>query len=134
MSDLVATVTAIESVERLHRVRCLCSTIELSLITLELGEDVFPGTKVKLTVKPSHVGIGKQISGELSFSNLLDAKILSVENGQLLSRLILEIDEAMQLESVITKNSVEKMDLKEGEKVIAIIKASDLGVIEVMDV
>lgn len=133
MSSLIATVVSVESHESLHRVQCECSGTTFSFMTLELPHNMAPGKRVKLIIKPSQVGIGKNICGELSFSNLLDATILSIEHGKMLCRLMLKVNEGCVLESIITQKSVERMQLKEGIEVVAIIKGSEVGIIEVMD-
>lgn len=134
MSELVAKVVSLESHGSLHRVQCDCKGTQLSFMTLELPGKIVPGSEVKLTVKPSQVGIGKEMSGMMSFSNLLDVTIVSIENGVLLSSLMLELHEGCVLESVITKKSVERMNLQEGDRVVAIIKGSEMGIIEVQNV
>ena len=87
--------------------------------------------KVKLAIKPTHIAIGKEFSGEVSYSNQLKCTILNIENGELLSSITLKVFDTL-LESIITVNSSKRMDLKVGDNVTAFIKASDLSIGEVI--
>lgn len=132
MSSLIATVTQIENCDSLHIVKFDCYNQTLSMMSLDLGDDIQIGTKVKLIIKPSHIAIVKNFEGMVSYSNKLDTTIESVENGQLLSSVKLKfVDSA--LESIITVNSSKKMNLKAGDNVTAFIKASELSIGEVLN-
>jgi len=131
MSSLVATVTTIENCDSLHIVKFDCYNQTLSMISLDLIDAIQIGTKVKLVIKPSHIAIAKNFSGEVSYSNQLKTTIKSCINGQLLSSVKLDFFDTT-LESIITLNSSQKMDLKVGDEVIAFIKASEISIGEVL--
>ena len=95
-------------------------------------ENIKVGAKVKLITKPTHVAIAKDFSGEVSYSNQLDAEIIHVENGELLSSIKIRIWETT-LESIITKDSSERMNLHIGDEVTVFIKANELSIVEVLD-
>jgi molybdopterin-binding protein len=101
------------------------------MMSLDLDAQIKVATKVRLVVKPSHVAIAKDFSGEVSYSNKLETTILSCENGQLLSSVKLKFFDST-LESIITLSSSKKMNLKVGDKVTALIKASELSIGEVL--
>jgi molybdopterin-binding protein len=132
MSNIVAYVSKIQSCDSLHIVKFDFNGLELSMMSLALNDTIKVGTQVKLAVKSSHIAIAKNFSGEVSYSNKLDAKITAIENGQLLSCINLKIFDT-SLESIITLNSSLKMDLKVGDSVSAFIKASELSILEVLD-
>ena len=132
MSSLIATVTKIDNCDNLHIVKFDCKGQTLSMMSLDLNDEIKVGTVVKLIVKPSHIAIAKNFSGEVSYSNKLDTIIQNIENGQLLSSVkLLFVDTT--LESIITLNSSKNMDLKVGDKVTAFIKASELSIGEIVD-
>jgi molybdopterin-binding protein len=131
MSSLIATVTHIDKCDSLHIVKFDCCGQTLSMMSLDLTNDIQIGVKVKLVVKPSHIAIAKNFSGEVSYSNQLQTTIKSCENGQLLSSVKLDFFDTT-LESIITVNSSKKMDLKVGDKVTAFIKASEISIGEVL--
>lgn len=133
MSYLNATVSKIESSQNLHIVEFECSGQTLSMMSLGLNEKITIGTKVKLVVKPTHLALGKEFSGLLSYANQLKSTIISIEEGELLSSVNLNFFETI-LESVITKKSSQRMKLQIGDSVLAFIKASDLSISEILDV
>ncbi len=132
MSQIKATITRIDTVESLNIVTFDFYGTLLKMMSLDLGEEIQVGSKVTLAVKPSHVAIAKEFSGMVSYSNQLKATIQSCNNGKLLSSIELRIEDAM-LESIITLDSVLKMDLKAGDEVTAMIKASELSIVDVFN-
>ena len=131
MNTLIATVTKIDTIDNLNIVNFDFSDQTLSMMSLDLSDDIQIGTKVKLITKPSYIAIAKEFSGMLSYSNQLKAKIIELENGKLLSSVKLQIEEFV-LESIITFESSQKMDLKVGDEVTAFIKASELSILKVL--
>ena len=130
MSFIQAVVSDIQSCDSLHIVQFECYGETLSMMSLDLDDAVRVGVKVKLVIKPSHIAIAKDFSGEVSYSNQLKTTILSCENGKLLSSIKLKFYDTT-LESIITLNSSQKMGLKVGDNVSAFIKASELSIGEV---
>lgn len=130
MSNLKATVTHIESCESLHIVKFDCYGQTLSMMSLELSEQIEAGTKVKLVIKPSHIAMAKDLSGEVSYSNQLSVIVQSIEKGQLLSSVKLKWFDST-LESITTVSSLTKMNLKVGDEVTALIKASEVSISEI---
>ena len=131
MNTIVAEIKEIKSVDNLNIVKFYFAGTTLSMMSLELDENVKVGAKVKLITKPTHVAIAKDFSGEVSYSNQLDAKIIHVENGELLSSIKIQIWETT-LESIITKDSSERMNLHVGDSVTAFIKANELSIVEIL--
>ena len=132
MSTFIATVSKIQNCDSLNVVEFNFHEISLSMMSLDLNAKVKIGSRVKLLIKPTHIALAKEFSGEVSYSNQLPATIVSLENGTLLSSIELELFDA-KLESVITLNSSKRMKLKVGDRVMAFIKASDLSIGEVLD-
>jgi len=131
MSYLIATVSKIQNCDALHIVKFECYNQTLSMMSLDLSSNIKVGTKVKLVVKPSHIAIAKNFSGYVSYSNRLDSTIESIENGKLLSSIKLSFFDTL-LESIITLESSQKMNLQAGDKITAFIKASELSIAEVL--
>ena len=65
---------------------------------------------------------------ELSARNLIPGKIKSVIIGMVNAEVVIEIAPGVEVVSVITKNSVERMGLKVGDTVKAMVKASSVMV------
>jgi len=131
MSNLIASVKDIQKCDSLHIVKFECYSQTLSMMSLDLDEQIKVGSKVKLVVKPSHVAIAKNFSGDVSYSNILKATVLNCENGQLLSSVKLKYFDTT-LESIITLNSSKRMNIKSGDEVVAFIKASEISIGEVL--
>ncbi|MFX0034840.1 MAG: molybdopterin-binding protein [Candidatus Hermodarchaeota archaeon] len=63
---------------------------------------------------------------EISARNVLKGKVKQVRHGNINSEIIVELSGGIVISSVITKVSAEKMKLKEGKEVAAIIKAKNV--------
>ena len=61
----------------------------------------------------------------LSARNRIPAKVIEVEKGDIASRVKLSIEAAM-LSSLITTEAVEKLNIKEGDEVFAVIKSTEV--------
>ncbi|HNW65980.1 MAG TPA: TOBE domain-containing protein, partial [Aliarcobacter cryaerophilus] len=75
--------------------------------------------------------ISKNYIEDISLSNQTLAKIVAIENGELLSSISLKIGDTT-FESIITKESSKRLDLQEGNIVNILIKASDLSILRVL--
>ena len=133
MNRLSAVVTDIVGEQNLHIISFDFQGISLSMMGLDLPFGLHVGSSVVLGAKPSHIAIAKNLSGELSYSNQLEATITSIENGKLLSSIILHVKNA-SLQSFITCKSSQRMNLQAGDEVKLLIKASELFILEVSDV
>jgi len=127
MSKITAQIEDIQSVENLNIVTFVSNDIKLEMMSLELNEKIKIGTKVLLSVKPTAVAIGKNFSGELSYSNQIKCKISSLEVGELLCSLQMNFN-AFTLESIITTASQKRMNLQVNDEVTALIKSSELAI------
>jgi len=130
MTKLVATIIEVENVDNLHIVKFDLDGIALTMMSLDLHVDMSIGTKVTLGVKPLHVAIAKNLSGLISYSNQIKSKIVSIDKGILLSSIKLKVKE-FGLESVITTDSLDEMDLHVDDEVLILIKANELSIVEV---
>jgi molybdopterin-binding protein len=132
MSQLVATIKKINSIDNLNIVEFDFHGLTLKMMSLDLNADVQVGKKVKLSVKPTNISIAKNLIGEISLSNQIVATIENLENGQLLSSVSLKVHNTI-LESIITVDSSKRMNLQIGESVTILIKASNLSIAEVLN-
>ncbi|NJM68843.1 MAG: TOBE domain-containing protein [Scytonema sp. RU_4_4] len=63
---------------------------------------------------------------KVSARNVLKATVKKVVEGAVNNEVILEIAPGVEVTSIITKSSVEKLQLTEGKQAYAIIKSSDV--------
>ncbi|HLH43871.1 MAG TPA: TOBE domain-containing protein [Bryobacteraceae bacterium] len=61
----------------------------------------------------------------LSARNQLPGKVESIQNGEIVSHVVVRVGEHL-IESVITRNSVDEMRLKVGDEVRAVIKSTEV--------
>ena len=138
MSQIIAKIEDIESVASLNIVRFSCAGQILQMVSLELSDAMRQGRSVTLACKPTSVALAKpaipleDFSAMLSYSNQLNVEIVSIEQGALLSSVMLRLGEFM-LESITSTESIDRLGLKEGDRVLALIKANELSILEVRD-
>ncbi len=130
MNNFQAEVINIDSLENLTIVQFNYKNTVLSMMSLGLT-NIKIGTKVILSINASHIAIAKDFSGDISLSNRLDCIIKKLIKGKLLSSLSLDFQGTI-FTSIITTNSVNRMNLKENDKVTALIKASELSIQKVI--
>ncbi|MCW9026834.1 MAG: TOBE domain-containing protein [Thiovulaceae bacterium] len=131
MSIFKAKVCEIKNVDALNIVKFSYADTTLSMMSLELDSNIKVGTNVYLYAKTNNIALAKNLTGDLSYSNQIKAKINSIDNGELLSKITLQ-DSIGTFESVITKDSASRMSLAVGDEVVALIKASELSISELI--
>lgn len=132
MNNIIAFVEEIHNNENLNVVKFNLEDIKFTMMSLELNSNIKVGTKVSLGFKASHVAIAKNLKGEVSFSNIILAKIVEIDIGKILASIKLEI-KGFIISSIITSQSAKRMNLKQNDEVQVIIKASELYINEVCD-
>lgn len=63
---------------------------------------------------------------EISARNSLKGKVKSVETGAVNNEIVIELPNGMEVVSIITKESAERLNLTVGKEVYAVVKASDV--------
>jgi molybdopterin-binding protein len=132
MSKIKARIVKIENLENLNIVSFSFFDTTLTMMSLELKEEVQEGKEVLLNIKATTVAIAKNLSGEISYSNQIDTQILSIDMGELLCSICLQ-KEDIKFESIITAKSAKRLNIQNNDKVTALIKASEISIAEVLD-
>lgn len=132
LNNIKAIVKNIDSVDELNIVTFTFKTYELTMMSLELPSSIIVGTNVILGAKPSHISIAKDLNIEISYSNKIKTKIIDIISGQLLSTIIMSIDDT-KIESLITLKSLKSMNLQVGDEILTLIKSSELFIKEVIN-
>jgi len=65
---------------------------------------------------------------ELSSRNQLKATVKEVNLGGIMAEVTMELDGGAEIVAAITRRSAERLDLKPGDSVIAVIKATEVMV------
>jgi molybdopterin-binding protein len=131
MNKIPVTIEKIDTHEQLRIVSFRSRNEQLKMMSLELDKEIQERSQVILTTKATNIAIAKECNCMLSYSNQLPVKIDSLEMGELLCSLKLTFEDTI-LESIITADSAKRMDLKSGDSLTALIKASDLSIEEVI--
>lgn len=131
MNKFNAKIVNIESEGMLHIVKFEFGDILMSMMSLELGSDVGAGVEVVLSVKSTYIALAKEFDGLVSYASQIPATITDIDRGKLLG--VVELDAfGYRLESIITRESMDRMNLSVGEVVTMLIKASELSIVEVV--
>ena len=131
MSRLKAEITAIESgghislVElRAHGDRFSCVVIE----TPQTAAYLRIGREVEILFKETEVSIAKDLSGEISLRNRIPAMIKQVDKGAVLARIVLDY-RGLEIVSIITTRSANRLNLRPGDRVIGLVKANEVSIL-----
>jgi molybdopterin-binding protein len=65
---------------------------------------------------------------ELSARNQLPATVKSVRLGTIMAEVVLELDGGAELTAAITRGSAERLALKPGQRVVGVVKATEVMV------
>ncbi len=118
----------------------------LSFVEVKVGKEIFKsvvietpetspylkiGNEVFLLFKETEVAVGKDCTGKISLSNQIPCKIKKIKKGKILTQITLSF-EVFEINSIITTFSADKLSLKEGEDVIAFIKANEISLMEIL--
>ena len=96
-----------------------------SVDTLGLAE----GEAAFAIIKASEVIVGKGVDGrKLSASNVLAGEVVKVQDGAVNSEVEIKLPGGTPVVAAITKESVKALELKAGDQVSAIVKASNVMV------
>lgn len=62
----------------------------------------------------------------LSARNRLTGTVTSVERDDIMAEVVVELGDGQEITSTITRGSADRLDLREGDEVAAVIKASEV--------
>lgn len=63
---------------------------------------------------------------KISARNSLKGTVKSIEPGAVNTQIVIELSNGVEMVSIITKDSAERLNLAEGKTVYAVVKASDV--------
>lgn len=127
MNKIEATITEIKKHQNISALSFSALGSTMSMVALEIDEKLQIGTEVILKAKATNISLAKEIQNQLSISNQLQGEIFEVSYGAILCSVKIKIGDTL-LESIITQNSASKMDIKVGDTIIALIKATDVSI------
>ena len=129
MNIFTATVSKIKTDDMLFMVTFEFFQQRISMLSLDNTKKLQVGTKVKLGIKPTDIILVKN-KQELSSQNQIQCRVLSCENGEILSRVKLEFFSVV-FEVIVFLEFAKT--LKQGDIVVALIQASDIVVRDIVN-
>ncbi len=120
------------------------SSAHISLVDLEANGDLFScviierpdtasylrkGNPVHILFKETEVSIGKNLSGQISLRNRIQSTIKALNSGSVLTKLTLDY-KGIEMGSIITTRSTQKLNLKVGDAVVGLVKANEISIME----
>ena len=131
MNQVDARIIKIEASNNITIVSFEAGAQQMKMMALEIDENLEVGSKVLLGAKATNIALAKEKLERISISNQLEATIETIEMGTLLCSVSFVFD-GVSWESVITRDSARRMNLEVGDKIVALLKSSELSIIKVM--
>lgn len=129
MNTLNGNITTIQSHEGISLVKVKSNdTIFTSIVldTPETASYLQTGHSVKIIFKETEVIISKDSNPNISIQNRLQCTIESIKKGILLSQINLNFGETI-IESIITTNACEQLQLEKNDAVLALVKTNEVS-------
>lgn len=127
MSKIKAKVKEILCEENLNIVIFETNEIYLKMVSLEL-ENIKTGDEVLLHVNPSHVALSRESLKNSSFDNVISSKVVKIDRGKLLSTVKVELSNGIFLNSLLTTQSFDRLNLHENEEIFLLINVSEISI------
>ncbi len=134
MNYIPAILDDIQSIDNLAIVTFEVQKQKMCMMSLGIDSSLSIGSEVTLGIKASNIALAKDLKGMISLSNQLEGVVKNIKNGLLLSSIKLEIADNLIIESIITLESAKKMNLQNGDKVLTLIKSSELSIVKVENI
>jgi molybdopterin-binding protein len=126
VNKIRAIVKSIETVEGITKIVSTFDKNNIKAITLEPPINIKIDNEAFFIFKETEVGIAKNLSGEISFSNIYEGKIVTLEIGKILSKVIIAVG-SEKIGSIITTDAAKRLGLKPDDTVQAFVKATEVS-------
>lgn len=84
---------------------------------------------ITLVFKETEVSLGKNISGLISLRNRMLCKVVQVDRGELLSKVIMQFHNHL-ISSAITTRSIDFLQIAVGDSVEAMVKSNEIALMK----
>lgn len=128
MNRLLGRIVAIEAAQGLSLIDIQTRGTHIAAIVLETPETseyLRQGREVWVLFKETEVALGLD-EGRTSYLNVLDGRIAQARVGKVVAEVSVWT-QAGEVTSIITRRSFERLGLKEGDRVKAIIKSTEVA-------
>ncbi|HXA47406.1 MAG TPA: TOBE domain-containing protein [Burkholderiaceae bacterium] len=86
------------------------------------------GAPVTLLFKETEVAVAKNLSGAISLRNRFKGVVTALEQGQVLSKVIFDVD-GLTIASIITTRSAAQLQLALGDEIEGLVKANEMTIV-----
>jgi len=125
LNKIKATVVSQKHSNGLARIEALSEGYLFRLLVFEDKSVRENGANVYLLIKESEIALSKSKHSGISISNQLECSIAEIKKGEILCEIILNFGH-IKLSSMITTESVERLELRAGNTVCALVKANEI--------
>ncbi len=135
MNKLRGRITRIEFNDHISLVDVDVSGDSFTATLLETPEDapyLKVGNAVDVLFKETEVSLAKGLTGLISLRNRINTTVKLVRSGVILSEVVLDY-RGYTISSIITTRSIQRLDIKSGDEVEAMVKANEVTLMEVED-
>jgi molybdate transport system regulatory protein len=123
------------------------SNSHMSLVDVVVGMNIFSatlletpatvdylvvGSDVTLLFKETEIALAKNLRGLISLRNRIPVRVTAIERGDILGAVSLDYD-GLQLVSVITSRAIDRLEIKVGDDLEALIKANEIALMAGQD-
>jgi len=129
MNTLSGNIVTIQTYEALSLVKVAVKDIVFTSIVIDTPETsdyLKTGANVKLYFKETEVSISKDTQLSISIQNKIVCTITAIMQGKLLSQINLSFG-GLEIKSIITTDSCNKLNLKENDSILALIKTNEIS-------
>jgi len=131
MNTIKATIRHLQSSEGISIVHFDVLGEAMRMMALDLDKGLAKGKEVVIGVKATNIALALEKNSGLSISNQLEVTISKIDLGDLLCCVTFTFHNETW-ESVITRDSALRLDFKVGARVVALVKSSELSIVEVL--
>jgi len=131
MNKIAAIISEIQSVDAVNIVSFDVAGQTIQMMALELDERLVVGSKVIVGAKATNIVLARESVESITILNQLEVKIVDINMGALLCSVCFDFAGA-RWESIITGESALRIELKTDDKIVALIKSSELSIVEIL--
>ncbi len=131
MNKITAIITDIQSIDTVNIVSFDVAGQLMQMMALELDERLDVGSKVIVGAKATNIVLARERVEAITISNQLEVKIVGIDMGALLCSVCFDFV-GERWESIITRESALRTELRADDKIVALVKSSELSIVEIL--
>ncbi|MFZ6819907.1 TOBE domain-containing protein [Undibacterium sp. Ji22W] len=132
MNKLPGKIISVETEGSIALIEVAVGELRLSATLMGTAEDFLAwemNQEVDLVFNEMEVAIAKSLSGQISLRNRLPGKVVGLEIGKVLARVVFIVDHTYLLSAVITRRSALKLELRLGDEIEGLVKSNEMNLI-----